>query len=258
MIKFLSLFLLSTTFAFALPTIVLTEDNSIVFNQPVKGGYIAKKQVEIFEKHAKLSFNRPLYLVLDTPGGSVIDGMLFLDSLKSLKRPIHTITIFAASMGYQFVQNLDTRYILPSGTLMSHRGAIGGLSGQVPGELNSRLAYFEYVLNQMNVTASKRTKIPLKQYEASIINELWVSGHDAVAKRHADFVVNVICDKSLSGTYKQEFMSLFGPIEVNFSKCPLISQPVSVDLGNRFTLEQRRTILKEVEDVRRKVKLTYE
>jgi hypothetical protein len=161
-------------------------------------------------------------------------------------------------MGYQFVQNLGTRYILPSGTLMSHRGAIGGLSGQVPGELNSRLGYFEYVLNRMNAVAANRTKIPLKEYEQSIVNELWVSGFGAVEKRHADFVVNAVCDNSLSGTYSEEFATFFGAVKLTYSKCPLISSPVDVELGNNFTFEQKKAINKEIQDIRRKVILNYE
>jgi hypothetical protein len=141
---------------------------------------------------------------------------------------------------------------------MSHRGAIGGLSGQVPGELNSRLGYFEYVLKRMNTIAANRAKIPLKEYEQSIVNELWISGFGAVEKRHADFVVNVVCDKSLTGTYSEEFMTFLGAINLTYSKCPLISAPLEVGLGNNFTVEQKKAITKEIQDIRRKVMLNYE
>jgi ATP-dependent Clp protease protease subunit len=115
--------------------IILTENNHINFNEKVTDEFVAKKQLELFTKNNLLYRHEPLYVVLDTPGGSVTAGLAFIDNIKSLGRPVHTITIFAASMGYQIVQELGIRYITPSGTLMSHRGAISGISGQVPGEL---------------------------------------------------------------------------------------------------------------------------
>jgi ATP-dependent Clp protease protease subunit len=236
-------------------TIILSDRNTITFNQPVTGKYVAKKQVEIFGKVAKLNPFEPIYLVLDTPGGSVIDGMLFLDTLKSLGRPIHTITIFAASMGYQFVQNLGNRYILPSGTLMSHRGAVSGLSGQVPGELNSRLHYFESILSEMNIIASKRIGMSVEAYEASIVNELWTSGVDAVAKNHADKVVHAKCDSTLTGTYQESIQTFFGPISLTYSQCPLVSAPIKVGFDNSFDVKLKAKALKHLENIRRKVHL---
>lgn len=239
-------------------SILLTEENSVSFNQPVKDLYVAKKQAEIINKSAKLSATQPLYLVLDTPGGSVIDGLLFIDTIKSLNRPIHTITIFAASMGYQIAQELGTRYILPSGTLMSHRGAISGLSGQVPGELNSRLTHLEEMLSRMNVAAAKRTGVSLKAYQDSIINELWASGHEAVKTKQADAVVYVKCDKKLMAkTFEEEVSTFLGSINVYYSACPLISSPVGFGIGRSFSPVQVQQIKQQIRNEKRRINLIY-
>jgi ATP-dependent Clp protease protease subunit len=261
MFKFLFAFLLTVP-AFAQNqtpfAIVLTEENSVAFNQPVKDLYVAKKQQEVINKAAKLPASSPLYLVLDTPGGSVTDGLLFIDTLKSLNRPIHTITIFAASMGYQIVQELGTRYILPSGTLMSHRGAISGLSGQVPGELNSRLQMLESLLNRMNVNAAKRTGVSLKSYQDSIINELWAIGHEAVKTKQADHVAYVRCSKKLMDkTYDEQIDTFLGPIDVQYSACPLISAPVGFGLSRSFTPAQVKQVKQQIQSEKRKINLIF-
>jgi ATP-dependent protease ClpP protease subunit len=67
--------------------IILTERNSVSFNKAFTSDYVAKKQLEIFSKNVLLAKSDPIYLIMDTPGGSVTAGLSFIDSLKSLKRP---------------------------------------------------------------------------------------------------------------------------------------------------------------------------
>lgn len=256
MFKFLPILLLICVNALAKnEEIVLTEDNSVMFNQQVSGEYASKKTLEIMKKAKK---GIPLYLVLDTPGGSVSAGLAFVDAVKSLKVPVHTITIFAASMGYQFVQELGTRYITPSGTLMSHRGAVGGLSGQVPGELNSRLNHIQAILSSMSARAAARVGMDKKAYDEAIINELWISGEDAVNAKHADKLASVSCDKSLTdGTYTEVLNTIFGKVTVEFSKCPLISAPIGFSFGKEFKPKQIMTTKKLIESKKKNINLTF-
>ena len=220
--------------------IILTERNSVSFNKAFTSEYVAKKQLEIFSKNVLLAKSNPIYLIMDTPGGSVTAGLSFIDSLKSLKRPIHTITLFAASMGYQVVQELGTRYITPSGTLMSHRGAVSGIGGQVPGELNSRLNYIQGLLEQMNVRAAGRVSVGVEAYKASIVNELWIFGQQAVDTKNADAVANVTCDTKLSSSkYTEQLNTIFGRVDVVFSKCPLISGPIDFSFSKEVSSKDR-------------------
>lgn len=231
--------------------IILTEDNSITFNQAFTSLYVAQKQLEVMVKSAKLPKNKPLFIVMDTPGGSVPAGLNFIDTVNSLDRKVHTITIFAASMGYQTVQELGTRYITRSGILMSHRGSLSGLSGQVPGEINTRLSHIERILDDMNKRAAKRTGMSLKNYKDAIQNELWLSGEEAVAQNHADKIANVSCDQKLiKGTTETQLNTIFGPVSLKFSKCPLISEPVEVKFGNIKDPTQKSAVLRLVNERR--------
>ena len=250
MIKYLTALAMICNIAYAEPAkIVLTESNSIVFNQQVSGEYTSQKTLEIMAKSLKAS---PLYLVLDTPGGSVTAGLKFVDTIKSLGIPVHTITIFAASMGYQFVQELGTRYILPSGTLMSHRGSVSGMSGQVPGELNSRVNHLQAILSGMSDRAAKRVGMSKEAYDAAIINELWVDGNNAVATGHADAIANVKCDdRLLKETYTKEANTIFGRVTLEFSKCPLISSPIGFSFNREVKPENFEKIKRVLEAKRR-------
>lgn len=235
--------------------IVLTENNAVMFNQAVSAEYTAIKTLEIMRK----SINKgPLYLVLNTPGGSVFSGLAFVDAIKALNIPIHTVTIFAASMGYQFVQELGTRYITGSGTLMSHRGAASGVSGQIPGELTSRVAHLLQVLSGMSSRAAARVGMSKKDYDAAIINELWVSGEDAVKQGHADAVADVRCSEDLiKGTYQEEVTTFFGVAILTLSKCPLISVPVAVSFSRDVKKEDIPKFKRLLNSRKNKAYLTF-
>lgn len=223
--------LLSTLFVFNIQakSILLTEANSVAINQPITSGFMAKKTVEVLSKAAKLKPGADLYLVLNTPGGEVFSGMLFVDTLNALHIKVHTITLFAASMGYQFAQHLGERYIISSGVLMSHRAAVGGVGGQINGELNSRVQFFTDISNQIDKVSSKRVGLSLKEYQDLIINELWLVGENAVNKGHADDLAQPVCSKELSEkTYVDTVGTMFGEIRVRFSACPLITAPLDI------------------------------
>ncbi|NJN50298.1 MAG: hypothetical protein HC798_03980 [Polaribacter sp.] len=176
--------------------------------------------------------SKDLYLVLDSPGGSISAGKALIAYVKSLPNKVHTITMFAASMAYITAQSLDKRYITQDGEMMSHRASISGLSGQVPGEANIRLAHISRIVEELFQSVSKRVGVSYEQYMLSVYDELWLTSADAVKLTHADEVVVVKCSKSLSGTHKSLINTLFGVFEVEFSDCPLIRGPLSISTTN--------------------------
>lgn len=215
--------------AFSIETLALKDSNTVTLRGPITDESASKVVQELIIKDLGLSSKRdPIFLVRDTPGGSVIAGNLMIAAAKGLGRPVHTITIFAASMGYHTVESLGTRFVLPSATLMSHRASINGLSGQVPGEATTRLEWLTIMSKEMDSTVAKRIGISEEEYTKSIQNELWLTANQAVFLHHADKIVLVSCDKSLSGTTKVAVNTFFGQFNAVFSKCPLASGPLNV------------------------------
>jgi ATP-dependent protease ClpP protease subunit len=201
--------------------------NTVIFRAVVNAFSVAMAQKELLEKSAKLSKGSPIYLVLDTPGGDIYAGSQLIDTAKSLRRPVHTITIFAASMGFNFVQRLGTRYVLPSGTLMAHRARVEGVGGQVPGEFLTAAAVIYEQTSKMERFNASRLGVSFEQYTDLVRDEYWVSGDEAVKQNAADKLAQIHCDESLSGTYTETAMSFFGPIKLTWAKCPAITAPLS-------------------------------
>ena len=207
--------------------ITLESRNTVVFRGPVTTGSVSQVMTKLKKISRQVSKKTPIYLVIDSPGGSVFDGLSFLDFTKALPQKVHTVTLFGASMAFHIAQNLDKRYITTSGTMMSHR-ARGGLRGQFDGELESRYKMVKRALDYMDYKAAKRMGLRTKIYKKMIVNEYWVHGFDAVGDNAADERILVRCGKSMDGTEMVKLRSFFGTINAEFSKCPLIKAPVSV------------------------------
>lgn len=213
-------------------TIVLTDSNTVIMRQAFTSLSVSALQNELFNKVNKQWVKNPIYLYLRTPGGSIDAGQTLIDSINALPVPVHTITSFAASMGYNTVQLVKgKRLIVPNGVLMSHR-AYGGFEGQFPGELNNRLNFYTRQIELKDMQIAKRIGLTLEQYKRLVWDEYWVGSQDAITQRQADEIVDIVCDKSLLGAKEEIFQTFFGPVKVTFSKCPIIHAPLKVDLSS--------------------------
>jgi ATP-dependent Clp protease protease subunit len=227
--------------------IVLSSENTMVLNSQVDGdstSSIISKAKELDSAYSKklkgrlgLNKNKPLYLFLNTPGGSVQSGLEMIEALRGLGRPVNTITLFAASMGFQIAQNLDTRYIIQNGVLMSHRakgGFEGEFGGQFPSQIESRYALWKSRLDELDKQTVSRTggKKTLESYQKQYASEMWLTGEQSVSQGYADQVVKVKCDESLSGTTLKEglFLGMF-KVQYELDNCPLNTSPVNVKMG---------------------------
>lgn len=242
--------------------IVLTEQNHVLFSGEVNDKSVAEAQIKLGKISKNLGKNETIYLVLDTPGGSISAGNLFMDFAKSLPQTIKPICIFCASMGYHFFQNFGERIVYQSSTLMSHRARLGGISGQVPGEVNVRLNAIMSELDQMNQHVANRVGLSLADYNKLVHDELWLSGTSAVKLKHADRVAKIKCDESIIDQTRTEVLELpqFGvSVELLFSKCPIISGMLSYRFDKNKVMTQRDVadVLTEVKRMKKSVKLEY-
>lgn len=249
LLLFTLLSLMSLT-SFAATKIVLSQNNHVLLHGAVTGSSVAPVMIRLQELDNNTK--APLYLVLNTPGGSIFDGLELITFAKSIRRPVHTINIFSASMGFQIAQQLGNRYVTEFGELMSHK-ARGGIEGEFPGQLDSRYAHILTFINDMDAHTVARTKgkQTLKSYRDLYENEYWAKGSKAVADGFADDVVNVQCDASLNGTETRK--TQFGPFVINlvFSKCPMITMPL--DIADARKPEEKVKILTQYRQESRKV-----
>ena len=213
--------------------IVLSQDNVLVLNGPVTNESVTKLMEEATKLDSNLKSNYPIYLFLYTPGGSIQAGLELIEFLEGLNRPIHTITLFSASMGFQLIQHLGDRYVLKYGILMSHkaRGAFMGEFGGTVSQVDSRYQLWirRIALMDKKTVDRSKGKQTMESYTNSYTPELWLNGEEAVEKGYADAVVTVKCDLSLQGTKEETLDMGFVKVRAVLSKCPIKTTPVSVE-----------------------------
>lgn len=213
--------------------LTLSEKNVLLLNDVIEPGSVSKLASAAKEMDAALPSGDPIILVLDSPGGSIEDGLRLIEVLRSLNRKVNTLSIFSASMGFHTVQDLGMRYVTEHGTLMTHKPR-GGFQGEFPGQLDSRYSYYLKRINRMNAHVVERTKgkHTQKSYNALHENEFWCEGDDCLKEGFVDAVVTARCDKTLSGTRDDVreifFMGIPITITLVMDKCPLITDPLAI------------------------------
>jgi len=233
MFKFLLVLLMFVSSAVQAEKIELKFSNTVALNDVVEEKSITLLLTQIAALDAKLPEGEPIYLVLNTPGGEIVWGLEFIEYMENQKRPIHTITLFSASMGFHIVQSLGKRYIIESGVLMSHR-ARGGFVGQFPGEADSRMNHWLKRTKRMDKNAAKRAGKSEQTYRELVQNEYWCEGQGCVDEGFADETAKVSCDETLNGfkeqNTKQIFMGRVIVFKAVYSACPLKTGLVDWDV----------------------------
>jgi len=172
---------------------------------------------------------KDIFLILASPGGEIVSGLFMIDFINSIPNVrVHTITLFAASMGFITAQGLGERYITKTGTYMSHkaRGSFG--AAEFPGQHDSRYNFWIKRLDRIDNSIVKRTKgkHTFKSYRNLMENEYWCEGQECVKQGFADEVANVSCDTSLSGTIIKNvtfsFLGMSATVKLGRAKCPII------------------------------------
>jgi hypothetical protein len=130
---------------------------------------------------------------------------------------------------------------------MSHRATVG-FSGQLDGEIESRLKYYKEIVGSMEIRSAARVGLSIEAYKKKILNEWWEFGANAVEAKMADRVVSVKCNEKLAtGTMVQTVGSFFGPRHFTFSTCPLITSPLGAAKKNEAkNLDPQQERLKDL------------
>lgn len=223
--------------------IVLSSNNTIVLNSEVDGDSVAKvisdakKLDNTFSLKSAWSRKKPIYLFLNTPGGSIQAGLELIEAMNGLDHKVNTITLFAASMGFQIAQNLGDRLILKNGVLMSHHAAgefEGSFGGVSPSQVDSRYQLWLDRVKELDEQTVKRTngKQTYESYIKSYDHEMWLTGSKSIAGGYADRIVTVKCDSSLNGvtTHDASFMGI--PIQYDLDNCPINTSPLNVRIAS--------------------------
>lgn len=128
--------------------------------------------------------DREIHLYINSPGGSITDGMAIVDTINYIKCPVSTICVgLAASMGAVLLASgtKGKRYATPNAEILIHQPLIagGGLSGQTT-EIKIHADHMVKTRDKLNKILSERTGQDLATIEKDTERDNYMTAEEAL------------------------------------------------------------------------------
>ena len=125
---------------------------------------------------------KDIYLYINSPGGSITDGMAIYDTIQYIKSDVCTICVgLAASMGSVLLAagTKGKRYALPNSEVLIHQPLIGGgLSGQTT-EIKIHADHMVRTREKLNRILSERTGQSIETIEKDTEKDHYMTAVEA-------------------------------------------------------------------------------
>jgi ATP-dependent Clp protease protease subunit len=134
--------------------------------------------------------DKDIYLYINSPGGSVYDGLGIFDTMQHIKPDVHTVCVgLAASMG-AFLLCAGTRgkrSSLTHSRIMIHQ-PLGGARGQAS-DIRIQADEILYLKKKLNTELAERTGQPLSRIEEDTDRDFFMSPAEAMEYGLIDKVI---------------------------------------------------------------------
>ena len=128
--------------------------------------------------------DKEIFFYINSPGGSITDGMAIVDTMNYIKCPVTTVCVgLAASMGAVLLAagEKGKRFAMPNSEVMIHQPLIGGggLQGQAT-EIKIHADHLVKTREKLNKFLSERTGKPLEQIEKDTERDNYMTAEEAL------------------------------------------------------------------------------
>ncbi len=128
--------------------------------------------------------DKEIHFYINSPGGSIVDGMAIVDTMNYIKCPVSTICVgMAASMGSVLLAcgEKGKRYATPNSEVLIHQPLIGGhgLSGQTT-DIKIHTDHLVKTREKMNKLLSEKTGQPIEKIMADTERDFYMSAEEAL------------------------------------------------------------------------------
>jgi len=127
--------------------------------------------------------DKEIFLYINSPGGSITDGMAIYDTINYIKSPVSTMCVgLAASMGAVLLAcgTKGKRFATPNAEIMIHQPLIrGGLSGQTT-EIKIHAEHMMRTREKLNKILSEKTGQPLEKINDDTERDNFMTAEEAL------------------------------------------------------------------------------
>jgi ATP-dependent Clp protease protease subunit len=126
--------------------------------------------------------DKDIQFYINSPGGSVSDGLMIFDTMQHIKPDVQTICMgMAASMGAFLLAAgaKGKRYILPNAEVMIHQPS-GGAQGQTT-DIQIAAQHIQRTKDRLNKILAERTGQPIDRIAQDTDRDNWMTAEEALA-----------------------------------------------------------------------------
>ena len=128
--------------------------------------------------------DREISLYINSPGGSITDGMGIVDTMNYIKCPVSTICVgLAASFGAVLLANGEKgkRFATPNAEILIHQPLIGGngIAGQTT-EIKIHADHMIKTREKLNKLLSDKTGQSIERIERDTERDHWMTSQEAL------------------------------------------------------------------------------
>ena len=138
--------------------------------------------------------DKEISFYINSPGGSITDGMAIVDTMNYIKCPVSTICIgLAASMGSVLLAcgAKGKRYATPNSEVLIHQPLIsGGLSGQTT-EIKIHADHMVKTREKLNKLLSEKTGQTLEKIEKDTERDHYMTAEEALKYGLIDEIIDI-------------------------------------------------------------------
>ena len=154
--------------------------------------YILKWNSE--DRNISKNKRKPIWLVINSPGGDSIVGSSLVDVINFSKTPVYTVGLgMVASMAFCIYICGKKRYAFPNTTLLMHDGNI--TISNSSGKAKDTMAYCEELERRSKNNILSHTNITEDMYDDNFNKELYMYADDQAKELGClDYVIGIDCD----------------------------------------------------------------
>lgn len=130
--------------------------------------------------------DKEISLYINSPGGSITDGMGIVDTMNYIKCPVSTICVgLAASFGAVLLANGEKgrRFATPNSEILIHQPLIGGQGGGISGQATEIKIHADHMIRtreKLNKLLSDRTGQSIETIERDTERDHYMTAKEAL------------------------------------------------------------------------------
>ena len=166
----------------------LLEQRIVLLNEPITAAMAGSIVAQLLWLDSVDGADISLYI--NSPGGSVSDGLAIYDTMQHLRSDVSTVCVgTAASMAAVLLAGgaPGKRRILPNAEVMIHQ-PLGGTQGQAS-DILIHAQHIERTRDKLNAILAEHTGRPLKRIRQDTDRDTWLNAHEAVEYGLVDIVI---------------------------------------------------------------------